>query len=324
MITVAGFNTAIDRCIELDSPLRPGVVQRAKSGRAVPGGKGLHVAQMVAEFGEPVRLIGLTDCIHGALIAQYLRERRVEWHGVETPFELRQCLTFSDPTGNTTEVLEPSRQIDRELQESLLETLLHALEGARVLVLSGSLPAGFPPDTYAVLIREAVRRKVHCLADVSGEALRMAVHAGPWLIKPNEEEAAALAGKPVDGPDAAAEFARQLHTGGVANPVVTLGAGGAVAFDGRTFWHARSGPCDVRNPVGSGDCFLGAMAVGVGRGEPLEVSLKRAVAAGAANAESDETGFADAASVHAWMPRVRVERLSPPVARRGCAEGPSE
>lgn len=309
MITVAGFNTAIDRRIELHATLRPGVVQRAMSGHAVPGGKGLHVAQMVAELGEPVRLVGLTDVAHDTLIAEYLRDRNVHWYGVQAPGELRQCVAISEPRGRITEILEPSGELAPAVQAALLEALRGLLDDSSALVLTGSLPCGFPADTYAGLINDASKRGVRCLVDASGEALSLALEARPWLVKPNADEAASLIGRPVHDVGTAVDCARQLNQRGVARAVVTLGAQGAIGCDGPDFLHAWSDPEEARNSVGSGDCFLAALVVGAVRGLSLEESLQRAVASGAANAANNETGYASAAEVAAWIPRVRVEHL---------------
>lgn len=309
MITVAGFNTAIDRRIELHSALTPGAVQRAVSGRANPGGKGLHVAQMVAELGEPVRLVGLTDVAHDVLIAAHLRERNVQWYGVRGPGELRQCVAINAPDEPTTEILEPSAELPPAVQAELMSTLDSSLNDSSILVLSGSLPHGFPAHTYAELIREASKRGVRCLVDAGGEVLCLAVEARPWLVKPNADEAASIIGKPVHDVSSAADCARQLNQRGVARAVVTLGVQGAVAYDGSELLHAWSDPEEARNTVGSGDCFLAVLAVGAAQGLSLELSMQRAVACGAANAANEETGYATAAQVAAWMPRVRVECL---------------
>lgn len=309
MITVAGFNTAMDRRVELASALNAGYVQRAVSGRVLPGGKGLHVAQMVAELGEPVSLVGLTDAAHDRLIARHLRGRNVQWYGAEVPGELRQCLALVEPHGRVTEILEPSGGVPPAVQAELVTTLRNLLEASSVLVLTGSLPQGFPQDLYAAFVREASQRNVRCLLDASGDALRFAVEAHPCLVKPNADEAAALVGHPVHDVSSAVDCARQLNRRGVPRVVVTLGARGAVGHDGSQFWHAWSDTPEAGNSVGSGDCFLAALAVGAAQGQPFEQWLQRAVACGAANAASQETGYAPVAQVDAWMPRVHVERL---------------
>lgn len=311
MITVAGFNTAIDRRVDLDV-LQPGTVQRARSVRVRPGGKGLHVAQTVAAFGEAVRLVGLSDAVHEDFLRTHLDARGVQWHAVCATGELRQCLAIHEAGGRVSEILERGPELDDAACGALLTTLAEAVDGAHTLVISGSLPRGCAADTYANLIREATARGVHCLLDASGDALRQGIAACPWLVKPNADEAAALWGAPVKDVGTAAAFARWLHARGVARVIVTLGALGAVGFDGQSAWHARSARVEVRDSVGSGDCFLAGLAISAVRGDPLETSLRLAVSCGAANAESGEGGFAAPDRVAAWMPRVELRPLALP------------
>ncbi len=320
MITVAGFNTAIDCRVDLGQ-LRPGEVQRATGWTALPGGKGLHVAQTVAALGEPVRLLGLEDAAHSEVLRTHLLARGVEWHPIRTSGDLRQCLALRESDGRVTEILGRGPAADDGVQRALVDGVLQLLETTDVLVLSGSLPPGLDPHTYALLVTAAIQRSIPCLVDASGEVLRYAVAAGPTIVKPNADEASALLNAEVcDVPDAVA-CARELHERGVACPVITLGALGAIAFDGVTVWRAWSDPAQRRNPVGSGDCFLAAMAVGVARHEAFESTLVHAIACGAANAETEETGFVEATLVAAWKARVQVQRLEGSTRSSGHGQG---
>jgi tagatose 6-phosphate kinase len=92
--------------------------------------------------------------------------------------------------------------------------------------------------------------------------------------------------------------------------VVSLGAEGAVAVQGDRAWRAEAPRVDVANVVGSGDCLLGGVAVGLGRGMHLEEVLRLGVACGSANATSPETGWLKRADVDALLPRVRVQGMA--------------
>lgn len=314
MITVVGFNTAIDRRIDVVR-LQPGAVQRATTAAARPGGKGLHVAETVAALGEPVRLVGLAAGADGAALAERLRGRRVEWHPVPSSGPLRQCLAIHEADGRITEILEPGPTLDARVCAALLAAAREAMAESDFLVFTGSLPGGLPPDTYATLIGDARAHGVRCLLDASAAALRAGIDAQPWLVKPNADEAAAVLGRPVRGVDDGLACVHLLHRRGIAWSVVTLGALGAVGFDGTAAWHATSAaPVAVQDSVGSGDCFLAGLAVGAVRGESLKVALRRAVACGIVNAESPDTGYASLERVLAWLPRVTVAPLPAPPA----------
>lgn len=308
MITVAGFNTAIDRFIRLDA-LQPGQVQRAREEKIYPGGKGVHVAQTIAALGEPVRLIGVVDAAHESFIARRMSARGVLFRGVAIQGELRQCLALQEAGGSITEILGQGPQLSQLEQDDLLREFGRSVEQSELVILSGSLPRGFADNLYAGLIDYTHGLGKRCLVDASAEALRLAVGARPYLVKPNRDEITALAGHPVINLEAALMAAHALRERGIAVPVVTMGEQGAVAVDENGAWHAQLAPVQTRNAVGSGDCFLAGMAVAIKRGLPLEQALRLAVACGVANAQSEETGFAERGNVEALLPMVVAQRL---------------
>ena len=308
MITVAGFNTAIDRFIQLDA-LTPGEVHRVREEKIYPGGKGVHVAQTIAELGERVRLIGLVDQAHEAFITRQLNARGALFHGVAIEGQLRQCLALQEPDGRITEILAQGPQLNPIEQDALLREFGRSVEDSDLMILSGSLPRGFADSLYAGLVEYAHGLGKRCLVDASGEALRHAVDAKPWLVKPNRDEISRLVGYSVTDLHAAEKAVTTLRERGVVMPVVSLGELGAVAADASGVWHAQLVSTQVRNVVGSGDCFLAGMAVAILRKQPLDQALRLAVACGVANAESEETGFARRSHVDALLPHVTVRRL---------------
>jgi len=308
VITVIGFNTAIDRFIRLDT-LRPGEVSRALDEQAYPGGKGLHVAQTIAALGERVQLVGLVDAAHRNMIGRQMCERGVLFHGIEIADNLRTCIALQDASGQITEILGQGPLLDSAQQEALLRAFRRGVDDSELVVLSGSLPRGFPPTTYAELatyVRDAGKR---CLVDAGGELLLHAVKAQPFLVKPNRDEISELLGRPIGDLAAAVDAVHELRTRGVAMPVVTMGALGAVAADANGVWHAAIELAQIRNTVGSGDCLLAGMTVGMTRNMNLEETLRLGVACGAANAQGQETGFVERRAVEALRSQVRVHRL---------------
>lgn len=309
MVTVGGFNTAIDRLVTLDV-LEPGTVQRASAVCSYPGGKGVHVAQTIAALGEPVQLVGLVDTMHRNFIARRMSERGVLFHGVETTGELRQCLALRERGGRISEVLDPGPLLSEAVRKQLLHTLWRAIDGSEAVVLSGSLPRGFEADTYAQIVRQAGSNGLPCLVDASGEALRHVVDARPCVIKPNRDEAGQLMGQPLESRAQVEALLRDLYARGVLRPVVTLGEQGAFGFDGERVWHASMAPRQSANAVGSGDCFLAGMAVAYQRGLAFGESLRLAVACGAANAMHEETGFVERRVVQSLLADVCVENVA--------------
>jgi tagatose 6-phosphate kinase len=309
LITIAGFNTSLDRTATTEE-LRPGSVNRVRDVRTYPGGKGLHVALTVAALGEPVRLVGLIDESHRSLFEEGLRESGVEFHGVTTSGRLRTCLAIRDGAGRITEILEPGPEADLDTRNRLCARFLELAADADLAALSGSVPPGFAEGVYGELVSSLRKQGVRCLVDASDGLLRAAVDARPLLIKPNREELADLVGQPIDDAPAAVKAARGLTSMGPGMVVVSLGEEGALAVQGDRAWRAEAPRMDVVNTVGSGDCLLGGVAVGLRRGKDLEEVLRLGVACGSANATSPETGWVKRADIDALLPRVRVEEVA--------------
>jgi len=305
VITVVGINTAIDHLMRVDA-LHLGEVNRTVHEQVLPGGKGLHVAQTIAALGESVQLIGLIDAAHRNLTARRMSERGVLFHGVEIDAPLRHCIALQDADGRITEVLGQGPQLGERDRAALQRAFRLALAESDLVILSGSLPRGLTTDTYAELAQQVHAAGKRCLIDASGEVLRQAVAAQPFLLKPNRDEAEALFGRSVGDLAAAVTALRELAARGVAMPVLSLGAQGALGMDESGVWHAAVELEQVRNTVGSGDCFLAGMAVAIKRGEPLREALRLAVACGAANAMDVETGYVRPDQVEALLGRVRV------------------
>jgi 1-phosphofructokinase family hexose kinase len=312
VIAVAGFNSALDTTAET-SAIRAGEVNRLSSVTAYPGGKGVHVAQTCGALGEAVRLVGLIDESNQALFERTLGERAVTFQGVKIAGRLRTCYAIRDAHGVTTELLESGPPIEPDTITHLERTFLNACEGARVAVLSGSLPAAAPSSLYAGLVTRLHNRVPHVIVDTSGPALEEALASGPAVVKPNREEAARLIGRELSTIADAMNAVREIARRGSRVAIVSLGAeGAAVCWDGRLARIAVPTQAAIAGPgaVGSGDCFIGGLAVALARSEAADDALRLAAACGAANVLTREPGWCRRADVERLVGEVRIEWLS--------------
>jgi tagatose 6-phosphate kinase len=308
VITVGGFNTSIDKTMET-AELRSGALNRVSSVRAYAGGKGLHVARAIGTLGEPATLVGIVDAAHRGFFEDALAPLGVGFRGIEVE-GVRTCLSIRDAGGTRiTEILEPGPEVDEARRRAVCEAFLASARGSDVAVLSGSVPRGFADDVYARLATSLAAAGVRCLVDASGARLRAAAEARPFLVKPNREELEALLGERIEGVSGAAAAALALCARGIAMVVVSLGAEGALLASGGRVCHAVAPPQPAENTVGSGDCLLGGIAVGLARGLPVDEILRLGVACGSANTMSIEHGYLKREHVDAVLPRVRASWL---------------
>ena len=230
------------------------------------------------------------------------------------------AITESD--GTTTKINEPGPLLSAADIAAGTATVVEQVLASQAswLVFSGSLPPGDTADWYANIIAEVAGSGCLIAVDTSGAGLDRVVAGlavNPIdLIKPNSDELAQLTGKNAADfeADAAAghlddivEAALSLHSRGIANVLVTLGAAGALLACGEGVWYAQAPKVNVVSTVGAGDSsvagFILAHHHGAGPGE----CLATAVAYGSAAASLPGTTLPGPMDVS--VDQVRVSQL---------------
>jgi 1-phosphofructokinase family hexose kinase len=287
-IVFVAANPSIDRLYEVDR-LTPGAIHRPEALVAVPGGKGLNAARAATRLGGRVTALGIVAGRAGDWIEEGLAARGVDARWVRSGGETRTCVSILDrSTGVLTEIYERGEPVDTDSWEALESLVADELGRGDVaaIALSGSLPPGAPPDGFGRIARlagGAGSGPVPVLADTYGPALAAVLAERPAIVKINAEEAGDATGITVTDAPSAESAAAILGRRGAAGVVVTLGPEGAVVVTA-TGSH-RLTPHGVRGayPVGSGDAFLGGLAVGFARGDDTIDAARLGLAAGGAN-----------------------------------------
>lgn len=101
------------------------------------------------------------------------------------------------------------------------------------------------------------------------------------LLCPNQGEAAALVGFPVDTIDDAKRAAEILVRRGAKHAIITMAGQGAVLHDGKAAWWIEPTPVQAVDTTAAGDAFAGAIAVRWAAGDSLVEAARFASVAGA-------------------------------------------
>jgi tagatose 6-phosphate kinase len=283
VIIVVCLNPALDVTHHVDA-VDWGGVNRPRAVRARPGGKGLNVARTLHALGVDVLVLGLAGGITGAGVEASLRERCVPAAFTRVAGETRRTFSVVDDS-RVTAFYEAGPAVSEEEFAAFHRGYEQALEGAAAVVLSGSLPPGLEPASYATLIQAA---GIPAVLDTHGEALRLGAAAGAAIAKPNLAELESLSGHPLATPDEVIAAAGQLR--GAQAVVVTLGLDGLLAATGNGCWRARVPAAVTGNATGAGDAVAAALAHGLVLGRPWDERLRHAAALGTATAAAPVAG----------------------------------
>ncbi|MBT2532585.1 hexose kinase [Arthrobacter sp. ISL-48] len=273
-------NPALDVTYHVDG-IRLGESHRVPAGTDRAGGKGLNVARVAHEQGCPVLAIAPVGGHNGRLLAAELTASGVPHRLVPVTAGTRRTITFVDTRSGQTSIFnEHGAALTASEWDALAgeieQSLNHAGREAPfpgVLVGSGSLPAGAPPQFYAALVRLAHSHGIPAVIDTSGPGMLAAARAGADLLKPNREELHQATG--IQDPVTASQELLRL---GARRILVSAGEDGMLAFDAdapSVCWAARLPHPLQGNPTGAGDAAGAAAAVELASGRESIRSILR-------------------------------------------------
>ncbi len=296
MIVAVAGNPSIDKLFEVDE-LHPGQIHRPQRFVQLPGGKGIHVAQVATALGAEAIAAGLLGGHTGRWVAETLAADGVEGRFAWTAGETRSSLSVADrETERLTEFYEDGTPLSDDEWQALESEVLAVLRRATWISLAGSLPPGAPPDGYARLLVHARDAGVSVALDTRGDALKRTIGEGPQLVKINLHEAEEVLGQTIAGPEEAlraASAVRSLAGGDGHAAVVTAGEEGMTMADPEGNLWRGSVAARGRYPVGSGDAFLAGMLVALDQGDGWPAAIALGLGAAAANAETPGAGQLD-------------------------------
>ncbi|HAM72182.1 MAG TPA: hypothetical protein DCM86_11110 [Verrucomicrobiales bacterium] len=268
-----------------------------QSERRWAGGKGINVARWLRHLGTSGRLLLPLGGPTGREIAACLASERLDAEVVAIHSNSRVNVIVTPPRGHQMRFNAIPPRLSGPEWRALAGRVKELLPKSSMLVLSGSLPLGVPPDAYARLIRLANAADVPTLLDCEGPALVSGAGAAPLLIKPNHAELEAWCGFPLATEERVIEAARLLRacTGGWV--MASGGHRGAwlVGPGEREIWSARPERTRPRNTVGAGDAMVAAAVRSITRGEPPAAWVAAAVSAGTASTCVDAGALPSAA-----------------------------
>jgi 1-phosphofructokinase len=271
MIVTLTPNPSVDRTVSI-TDLQRGEVHRATAARIDPGGKGVNISRALNAHHARTLAVLPTGGPQGHLLAELLAEAGIAVALVPISGSTRANVALVEPDGTTTKINEPGPV----LSASELEALIAGAEATLTqhpswLVGSGSLPPGVDDDFYAALVGRCRAAGVSVAIDSSGPSLRLAVQAGPDLIKPNLEELEELVGRSLNTLGEVLDAGVDLVAHGVGTVVVSMGGRGALLVSPTQVAHAVAPVSSPRSTVGAGDALLAGYLYATGSGStPLE------------------------------------------------------
>ena len=250
------MSPALDATVKLPrAPKGDGEIFKDIEEETNVGGKAVNVARYLALRGASVACGGLLGEDNARPFEKELAKYGIEDLFVRVPGETRRNEMITWPGGS----VKLNRAAFLGLEKGMIPLsnsnskpqLFRGVEAGNVVILSGSLPPVVPKDFYAKAVAHFKSLGCTTVLDASGEVMKLALEAGPDLIKPNAEECEPLIGFV---PKTAEEFtkATSLLREKAAHVIISDGGSGAW-FDGE---FVPAPKVDVVDTTAAGDTLL--------------------------------------------------------------------
>lgn len=293
IITVTA-NTAIDYHIAVDTfALGDNLI--AHSTLEFAAGKGVNVAKALESLAQQVTTLGFVG-----------QPSRSLFDGLNSPLlktdftlisgKTRTNITLSTAhSDQVTHIRTAGYRVTAEDCQQLLRRVKTYTQAGDIVVLSGSLPPGASTVFYKSLIEQCQLQGALVFLDSSGAALKVALTAQPYLIKPNQYELEELMERTLTDEDAIIQAAQALIKQGIQCVVVSRGAKGALVVTKHAALMATvTGEFKpIASNIGCGDAMVGGLALATLQRYNLNATLKLAIACGTANLFTAEPGRFD-------------------------------
>ncbi len=247
------------------------------------GGGGINVARVLHRLGARVRALFPAGGPTGERLCRSLAQEGVPSDCLPIEGETRESFTVRESsTGRELRFVLPGPTWAESEWQACLDRLRDGPPPAWVIA-SGSLPPGAPADFHARAAHIARERGSRFVLDSSGPALRHALDAGVFMIKPSLREMRELTGSPLSTPAEQREAAKALVNAGMAQVVaLSLGSGGALLVTAEGSWRSSALQVAVVSTVGAGDSFLAGLVWALDQESDPAEAFRTAMAAGAA------------------------------------------
>ncbi len=310
MITAVAMNPCVDRSVTVDR-FAYGKTNLVLSAREDASGKGVNVALVLRQLGEPVRCVAPLYAAGGEKLQSRLEAEGIPFSFVKAAGRLRCNIKVLDLADQTlTELNERGTKLDKITTDALYNKILEAAADSRMLVLSGSLPQGVPQDFYLQILR-GVKGRVKTVLDTSGAALEEGLKGLPDVIKPNLEEFSQLHGRTYRTPEEIAHDALAMNAAGIETVCVSMGDKGAVmALRGSAFF-APPLALPVRGVQGAGDSMVAGVCFALERGMNAADTLRSGVAAACGSLVRDGTLLCEGEAYHRYFKKITVSPILP-------------
>lgn len=284
MIYTITFNPALDYISQVKN-FKIGKINRTKTEKILPGGKGLNVSTVLKNLGIESTALGFIAGFTGKEL-----KRNIEEKGIKTDFiKVEKGITRINVKISSNEETALNGN-GPEITEEDINKLLKKIEKITkedMVILAGNIPRCINNDIYEIICKTLEKNNVTFVVDATKELLMNVLKYKPFLIKPNKEELEETFKEKIETKEEIIVHAKKLQLIGAQNVLISLGGEGAILVTTEEKeYYSKAPKGKVLNTVGAGDSMVAGFIAGYEKSGDFEQAFKMGIATGSASSFS--------------------------------------
>ena len=284
MIYTITFNPALDYISQVEN-FEVGKINRTKTEKILPGGKGLNVSIVLKNLEYNSTALGFIAGFTGDELKKQLEDYKINTDFIKVKKGITR-INVKISSKEETALNGNGPEITKEDIQNLLDKI-DKIKKDDIVILAGNVPKGINNNIYEIICVKLEKNGVTYIVDATKELLINVLKYKPFLIKPNKDELEETFKVKIKTKEDIILYAKKLQLMGAQNVLVSLGGDGAIlvtAEENVYFCEAPKGK--VLNTVGAGDSMVAGFLAGYLKTQDYEYALKMGIATGSASAFS--------------------------------------
>ncbi|VVP34528.1 ribokinase [Pseudomonas fluorescens] len=251
---------------------RGGETLIGKSFATVSGGKGANQAVAAARLGADVSMIGCVGSdAYGAQLRGALLAEQIDCQAVSTVDDSSgvALIVVDDNSQNAIVIVAGA---NGALTPQVIDRFDAVLQTADVIICQLEVPDA--TVGHALKRGRELGKTVILNPAPASRPLPADWFAAIDYLIPNESEASALTGLPVDSLESAETAATRLIAMGAGKVIITLGAEGSLFADGTRLEHFPAPKVNAVDTTAAGDTFVGGFAAALAAGSSEDEAIR--------------------------------------------------
>ncbi|NOQ93184.1 MAG: hexose kinase [Methylophaga sp.] len=307
-ITTLCLNPALDVTYHV-SKLIPEQKSRSDAARHDPGGNGINIGRALKRMLIDAHTFCIVAGDVGQLLQHLLEQQldNVYYEHVDGETRINSTIIELD-TQTQYQVTDAGTAIPQAQLHRVIDDFVK-LTAQGFGIITGSCQPNIPHDLYATLVERVNALGGKAVVDTHGEALKLAIAAKPFLIKPNRYELETIIGHELPNIIDVATEARKIQQHSVSHVCVSLGDEGAILVGPDNSYYAKALDVPINTTVGAGDSMVAGLVTGFSLGLTPEQALRYGIACGAGTVMHPGTELFSGDELAGFRQQVVVETL---------------